>query len=144
MSSLDRDKALGNNRREDVSWLFSLSGSELDMLVSLKKLVIQRAKVIGHDALASKFDLKMLRVIGFILMEYLKGQFQKSSVVSAMNDSSTFLDDCNLSRDLKGSPSCMSREEIVGLVNAISRKRTKERSHKEEACSQKRKKTKSS
>nr|DAD43749.1 TPA_asm: hypothetical protein HUJ06_001979 [Nelumbo nucifera] len=29
MSLWDRDKALGKNRREDVSWLFSLSGSEL-------------------------------------------------------------------------------------------------------------------
>lgn len=34
------------------------------MLVSLKLLIIQRAKTIGCDELAYKFDLKMLRAIG--------------------------------------------------------------------------------
>ncbi len=34
------------------------------MLISLKMLVLQRAKAIGHDNLAQKFDLKMLRAIG--------------------------------------------------------------------------------
>ncbi|CAM8917290.1 unnamed protein product [Rhodiola kirilowii] len=53
----------GNNRIEDVNWLCSLSESELDMLISLKKLVIQRAKVIGNPKLASKIDLKMLRAL---------------------------------------------------------------------------------
>jgi len=35
-----------------------------DMLISLKMLVLQRAKVIGHESLAKKFDLKMLRAMG--------------------------------------------------------------------------------
>ena len=35
-----------------------------DMLISLNLLIIQRAKMIGFDELANKFDLKMLRAIG--------------------------------------------------------------------------------
>ena len=34
------------------------------MLISLKLLVLQRAKVIGHEELANKFDLKTLRALG--------------------------------------------------------------------------------
>ncbi|KAF3450266.1 hypothetical protein FNV43_RR06346 [Rhamnella rubrinervis] len=34
------------------------------MLISLKLLVLQRAEVIGHEGLAQKFDLKMLRALG--------------------------------------------------------------------------------
>ncbi|KAG7960127.1 hypothetical protein I3843_10G106800 [Carya illinoinensis] len=55
---------LGANRLEDVTWLCSLSESELDMLISLKIMLIQRAKVIGHESLAENFDLKMLRALG--------------------------------------------------------------------------------
>ncbi|XP_057986081.1 uncharacterized protein LOC110639858 isoform X1 [Hevea brasiliensis] len=57
---------LGNNRLEDVRWLCTLSESELDMLISLKMLVIQRAKVLGHKQLAMKFDLKMLRILDHV------------------------------------------------------------------------------
>lgn len=35
-----------------------------DFLISIKMLVLQRAKVIGHEDLAEKFDLKTLRAIG--------------------------------------------------------------------------------
>lgn len=35
-----------------------------DMLISIKTLVLQRAKAIGHEDLAEKFDLKTLRAIG--------------------------------------------------------------------------------
>ena len=34
------------------------------MLISLKMMVLRRAKVIGHEDLAEKFDLKMLRALG--------------------------------------------------------------------------------
>lgn len=37
-----------------------------DMLISLKLLIIRRAKMIGCKELANKFDLKMLRVIGML------------------------------------------------------------------------------
>lgn len=83
---------LKDNRIEDISWLCSLSESELDFLISIKMLVLQRAKVIGHEDLAEKFDLKTLRAIGFILMEHLKGQLSVSGVpdqsqFSALNGS---------------------------------------------------------
>ena len=35
-----------------------------DLLISIKMLVLQRAKAIGHENLAEKFDLKTLRAIG--------------------------------------------------------------------------------
>ncbi|OMO65907.1 Spc97/Spc98 [Corchorus olitorius] len=54
----------GNNSIEDVTWLCSLSESDLDFLISLKKLALKRASVIGHVQLAKKFDLKMLRALG--------------------------------------------------------------------------------
>lgn len=38
------------------------------MLISLKLLVLQRADVIGHEQLANKFDLKMLRAIGIYFL----------------------------------------------------------------------------
>lgn len=41
------------------------------MLISLKKLVIQRAKVTGHESLADKFDVKMLRALGICSLKVL-------------------------------------------------------------------------
>lgn len=34
------------------------------MLISLKRMALQRAKVIGYEDLAEKFDLKILRALG--------------------------------------------------------------------------------
>ncbi|OVA05131.1 Spc97/Spc98 [Macleaya cordata] len=50
-----RDEVIAKNKPEDVQWLSLLSDSELDLLISLKKLVIQRAKVVGHEGLAEKY-----------------------------------------------------------------------------------------
>ena len=36
------------------------------MLINLKRLAIQRSKVIGHEELADKFDLKTLRCLGAV------------------------------------------------------------------------------
>ncbi|XP_044509466.1 uncharacterized protein LOC123228218 [Mangifera indica] len=68
----DIKEVLNKNRIEDASWLCSLSESELlEMLICLKLLVLQRAKIVGHEELADKFDLKMLRALGmFILLNY--------------------------------------------------------------------------
>lgn len=40
-----------------------------DFLMSLKMLVIQRAKVIRHEELAEQFDVKMLRALGMLYYE---------------------------------------------------------------------------
>ncbi|XP_050231193.1 uncharacterized protein LOC126680182 [Mercurialis annua] len=90
------DEILGNNSIEDVSWLCLLSESELDMLISLKMLVIQRAKVIGHGELASKFDLKMLRALALVLMEYLKGNMKNLTHIPGLANSPIFMDGCSL------------------------------------------------
>jgi len=37
-----------------------------DMLVGLKLLIIQRAKMIGCKKMADKFNLKMIRAIGML------------------------------------------------------------------------------
>ncbi|KAH7537125.1 hypothetical protein FEM48_Zijuj03G0058600 [Ziziphus jujuba var. spinosa] len=85
---------LGNNRLEDLSWLCSLSESELDMLISLKLLVLQRAKIIGNEELAQKFDLKMLRALVLVLMEYAKEKVE--SLCPGLANSTAFMDCCNL------------------------------------------------
>ena len=41
------------------------------MLISLKMMVLRRAKVIGHEDLADKFDLKMLRALGMFCIPYI-------------------------------------------------------------------------
>ncbi|XP_057431804.1 uncharacterized protein LOC130724555 isoform X2 [Lotus japonicus] len=83
-------------RVEDVAWLCSLSESEIDMLISLKLLIIRRAKMIGCKELANKFDLKMLRVIAFVLMEHLKAEVKDSSLIPDVVKSTAFLEACNL------------------------------------------------
>ncbi|KAJ8426567.1 hypothetical protein Cgig2_010626 [Carnegiea gigantea] len=62
--SMEGHVFIGNNRSEDVKWLCSLSESELDILISLKKLVLRLAEVVGHESLARAFDVKVLRAIG--------------------------------------------------------------------------------
>ncbi|XP_027926825.1 uncharacterized protein LOC114183864 [Vigna unguiculata] len=79
---------------EDVAWLCSLQESEIDMLVGLKLLIIQRAKMIGCKKMADKFNLKMIRAIALVLMEHLKSQIKESSLIS--NTSASVLDACNL------------------------------------------------
>ncbi|WVZ05116.1 hypothetical protein V8G54_018462 [Vigna mungo] len=81
---------------EDVAWLCSLQESEIDMLVGLKLLIIQRAKMIGCKQMADKFNLKMIRAIALVLMEHLKSQIKESSVISNAVRSSSILDACNL------------------------------------------------
>lgn len=86
---------IGENRLDDVLWLCSLTESELDLLISLKEMIIQRAKTMGQEGLTQKFDLKMLRAIAFIMMENLKSQF-KSSPVPDILKSSAVTDTCRL------------------------------------------------
>ncbi|OMO67117.1 Spc97/Spc98 [Corchorus capsularis] len=86
----------GNNSIEDVTWLCSLAESDLDLLISLKKLALKRASIIGHVQLAKKFDLKMLRALGFILVKSLEEKVKDLSLVPGMPESAAFLDRSNL------------------------------------------------
>ncbi|KAF7143913.1 hypothetical protein RHSIM_Rhsim05G0134700 [Rhododendron simsii] len=103
-------------RIEDVRWLCSLSESELDLLISLKEMVLRR----GRNSLAKKFDLKMLRALGFILMEHLKGQLKDVSVIPVLAESSSFLDGCNIvNSKLSDTISTMDIEELRAYVGQI-------------------------
>ncbi|KAJ9706280.1 hypothetical protein PVL29_001686 [Vitis rotundifolia] len=136
---MDIQQVLGSNRLEDVNWLCSLSDSELDMLISLKMMVLQRAKVIGHEDLAEKFDLKMLRALGFILMEYLRGQVKDLSAIPGLAGLDKFLNECNLLKcSLKDTT---STEELKACICSNSKRRTAERSSKELAPNPKKQKT---
>ncbi|KAJ4981021.1 hypothetical protein NE237_031858 [Protea cynaroides] len=144
MCGQDNEEVFGKNRPEDVCWLYSLSDSELDLLISLKMLAIHRAKIIGHEVLADKFDLKMLRGLGFILMEYLNGCYKKnSSATSCLTESSMLLDGSKLLMNLKDSFAFVKSEDIRASIDTKSRKRTMERRRDETDLGHKKQKTES-
>ncbi|CAA0344084.1 hypothetical protein AtNW77_Chr1g0082691 [Arabidopsis thaliana] len=88
---------LKNNSTDDLTWFCSLSESELDLLISLKKLAIQRAKISGHQELADKFDLKLLRSLGLVLMEHARKRVQNdTSLAPSVVHQLRLLDNCNL------------------------------------------------
>ncbi|CAI0461457.1 unnamed protein product [Linum tenue] len=116
----DLYEVIGNNRIEDVSWICSLSESELDLLISLKKLVILRAKAIGHVELAEKFDLKMLRAIGFVVMEHFRQKVKDLPPVPGMDETSAYLDGCNLLKSKLGDN--LSIEEMKSCLGMKSEK----------------------
>ncbi|XVF40010.1 hypothetical protein PTKIN_Ptkin01aG0078400 [Pterospermum kingtungense] len=116
----EKEEILGNNCIEDVSWLCSLSESELDLLITLKKLAIKRASVIGHVQLADKFDLKVLRALGFILMEYLKGKVKDFSLIPGFIESAAFLNRSDLLKSKVDD--MMSIEELEERIAFKTRK----------------------
>ncbi|XP_050370665.1 uncharacterized protein LOC126788693 [Argentina anserina] len=114
------DPNIGPNRVEHVSWLRSLSEPELDLLISLKKLVLQRARMMGKKELADKFDLKVLRALAFILMTCIKNKVTDLSLVPGLEDSAAFMETCNLLKcDLIN---VMSLEEIKACIGIHLRK----------------------
>ncbi|XP_042047431.1 uncharacterized protein LOC121793488 [Salvia splendens] len=113
MESMDAKDVLGNNDIDDVRWLCSLTESELDLLIGLKNLVNMRANKIGHEDLAKKFDLHMLRTFSFIFMEHLKGQ-QKDLPVASSN---------LLKQSLSGSFASMTAEDLHLYLYKDYRKR---------------------
>ncbi|KAJ0666947.1 hypothetical protein HanPI659440_Chr17g0672401 [Helianthus annuus] len=82
--SNEKNGKLGKNRIEDIRWLCALSNSELNILISLRKMPTRRqssilkkkgarkASVIKHKSLSKKFDLKMLKDLSFVLMQGVK------------------------------------------------------------------------
>uniref|UniRef100_A0A2P2JK77 Uncharacterized protein MANES_02G204000 n=1 Tax=Rhizophora mucronata TaxID=61149 RepID=A0A2P2JK77_RHIMU len=125
----EAQEVLGNNSLEDASWLCSLSETELDMLISLKMLVLQRARVIGHNKLAEKFDLKMLRALAFVLMEHLKGKFEDLPQIPGLTKCTPFMDGCNLLKcDHAG---ILSIEQLKACIGIVERKRAAKRSRED-------------
>ncbi|KAJ4702598.1 Gamma-tubulin complex component protein [Melia azedarach] len=129
---------LSENRVQDVSWLCSLSESELDMLISLKLLVLQRAKIIGHEELAKKFDLKTLRALGLILLEFIKGKVKDLSLFPVSAVPLAFLDGCNLVKS--NCEDIMSIEELRTCLDISSTRRPPKRHREETSPDQKKQK----
>ncbi|XP_028770550.1 uncharacterized protein LOC114727931 isoform X1 [Neltuma alba] len=98
MAAAKMDKCFIKDRPEDVSWLCSLSTSEIDMLINLKLYVRHRAKMIGYEELAEKFDLKVLRAIAFILFEYFKEKVKDPSLTLDAVKPAALSSACNLLR----------------------------------------------
>ncbi|XP_062116805.1 uncharacterized protein LOC133830759 isoform X2 [Humulus lupulus] len=92
-----------------------------DMIISLKMLVLQCAKLFGQDQITQKFDLKMLRALGLIMMEYVKEKVKEKSLVAGLGESVAFLDSCNLLKcDVEN---ILDSEEVLNCIAAKLRKR---------------------
>ncbi|CAN6853606.1 unnamed protein product [Brassica oleracea] len=118
----ERSEVLKNNRTQDISWLCSLSEPELDLLISLKKLAIQRAEITDHYELADHFDLKLLRALGFVLMEYVRKK--DTSLVPSAGHQLMGLDKCNLLKT-HVDDTTIDIEEIVTGICKIKKKKKK-------------------
>ncbi|MCL7038482.1 hypothetical protein MKW94_001062 [Papaver nudicaule] len=110
---------LQENHPQDVLWLSLLSEKELDVLILLKSLVIERAKYVGHEHVANKYDLKMLRKLYCRLMKHLKGRIERTPSISGTE----LLKGINTS-DMKGTNSSEIAllEEVIAPIMAKSSK----------------------
>lgn len=57
---------------EDKAWLASLSDAEVDLLVSIKEMALERAKTIQDERVNGLFGFRVLRTIGLLLKELIK------------------------------------------------------------------------
>ncbi|XP_010447049.1 PREDICTED: uncharacterized protein LOC104729747 [Camelina sativa] len=118
---------LKNNRTDDLTWFCSLSESELDLLISLKKLATQRAIISGHQELADKFDLKLLRALGLVLMENVRKKIEDDTCLApSVVHQLSLLDSCNLvETHVDGT---IGTEEILSeICNKNSKKKSRKR-----------------
>ncbi|CAA7389884.1 unnamed protein product [Spirodela intermedia] len=67
-------------RSEDLTWLWSLPESQLDLLICLKELAILRSRNAGHEELAEKFDPQMLGMLDDAIIDQRKYQFRGSAL----------------------------------------------------------------
>ncbi|KAF8050128.1 hypothetical protein N665_2038s0002 [Sinapis alba] len=118
------NQILKNNRTQDISWLCSLSEPELDLLISLKKLAIQRAEISDHDELADHFDLKLLRALGLVLMEYVR-KMDTCLVPGAGHQLLKGLDNCNLLTTHVDDTTIDTEEIVTGICNIKKKKKKK-------------------
>ncbi|KAJ9563409.1 hypothetical protein OSB04_008569 [Centaurea solstitialis] len=122
---MPRVEMLGDNRVEDIRWLCSLSESELDLIISLKEMAIRRASIIGHDSLSNKFDLKMLRGLGFVLMQQLNERLGDNPEVA--ESVSGCVDGSNLVKhEIKEEFREMGVEELMAYIRSDRKKRIAE------------------
>uniref|UniRef100_M4CW88 Gamma-tubulin complex component n=1 Tax=Brassica campestris TaxID=3711 RepID=M4CW88_BRACM len=118
-------EVLKNNRTQDISWLCSLSEPELDLLISLKKLAIHRAEITDHYELADYFDLKLLRALGLVLMEYVRKK--DTSLVPSAVHQLMGLDKCNLLKTHVDDTTIDIEEIVTGICKMKKKKKKKKR-----------------
>ncbi|KAH0938780.1 hypothetical protein HID58_006241 [Brassica napus] len=114
-------EVLKNNRTQDISWLCSLSEPELDLLISLKKLAIHRAEITDHYELADYFDLKLLRALGLVLMEYVRKK--DTSLVPSAVHQLMGLDKCNLLKTHVDDTTIDIEEIVTGICKMKKKKK---------------------
>lgn len=57
---------------EDKAWLASLSDVEVDLLVSIKQMAMERANTVQDECVNGIFGFRVLRTIGLLLKELIK------------------------------------------------------------------------
>ncbi|KAK9096436.1 hypothetical protein Sjap_021933 [Stephania japonica] len=125
-SASDEVENNGKHDSKDIQWLSSLSDYDLDLLISLKQLVMQRAKVIGRSHIAERFDLKILGALGFVLMKHFKNRLIDSPVMSDLSEAAVYLENISfLKLDCKDRLES-SMEDTMPSTKSISRKRKTE------------------
>ncbi|CAI9097397.1 OLC1v1033812C7 [Oldenlandia corymbosa var. corymbosa] len=132
----------GRNQIEDVRWLCSLSETELDMLIWMKRMVLHRAEIIGHKSLAQEFDLRTLRSLSLTMMKHLMDHLRDLRVHPSYAEAMRGLGGSNLSRSHVNSDfSSMSPEELWAYICPEKKKRIAEMLAEDKAPRQKRKNT---
>ncbi|KAK1313576.1 hypothetical protein QJS10_CPA06g01938 [Acorus calamus] len=106
-------------RSEDLEWLSLLSESEIDFLITIKQLAVQKAEVIGHKEIAAKFDVRILRALSVILLEFLKEQVRSNPTFPNPDEVLISLDRCSLATsDRQGMFGSSSIEEIFASLES--------------------------
>ncbi|XP_076912131.1 uncharacterized protein LOC143570343 [Bidens hawaiensis] len=128
---MKKDKMLGKNRIEDVRWLCSLSKSELDVLVSLKKLAIRaqysilknkrtrKVSIIKRKSLSKKVDLKMLRDLSFVLMQVVKERLDDNAQIGELRVESSNLAKYEINKEFRE----MGAQELMGYIRPDRKKK---------------------
>ncbi|KAK1436476.1 hypothetical protein QVD17_02256 [Tagetes erecta] len=129
--SMTKDGMLGKHRIEDIRWLCSLSESELDLVISLKKMATRRQSLIlkkkstqkepvtSHKSLSKKFDLKMLRDLTFVLMQVLKEQLADVTQTAGSRVDNSSLIKYEISEEFRE----MGVEELMAYIRPDRKKR---------------------
>ncbi|MFS7952567.1 hypothetical protein Hanom_Chr07g00608411 [Helianthus anomalus] len=128
---MKKNGMLGKNRTEDIRWLCSLSNSELDILISLRKMATRRqssilkkkgarkASVIKHKSFSKKFDLKMLRDLSFVLMQVVKERLVDVTQMAGLHVDNSNLAKYEISEEFRE----MGVEELMAYIHPDKKKR---------------------
>jgi hypothetical protein len=76
---------------EDKAWLASLSDAEVDLLVSIKQMAMERAKTIQDERVNGLFGFKVLRTIGILLKELIKERLKSVDFLGNAHETENIL-----------------------------------------------------